>query len=768
VVARITELNLLLLLLLHADDDKKQKEKQETHDKNNTRSADELVEQYAAYQRRVLRDRVKPAVAALVRDRQRGNISNSPFATTTKQQQQQRAVAVAVESDVENEGTFAPGVMQQHHAPVLTVILGEAAALLHPLAAWRASLPADDGDEAGCIPLSRCIRRMCEGSIQQLNEQAQALCKTVSDWFWEDRGTIIEQWMKKSNQGTVSLLHDDNDTTTTTNAADELGILDAIVEEMAFGCQLFARYQALMAGIPTTTATEQQQQQQHVIIQQELLPEWTWKYATLERFLAVNQWHTAVAHAEAVKTVIGTDIQVPSTVEDAQYLSRKALERAASTQSIQAMGTVAYTVSHDVWSTEIIQGSPAGSSPHTVSVYQALLEGRGCWNDPVGSAATPESEKKKGGAPKTPTSSGFASALLDALDDDLGTSQQQQQPSHQKSPVNKSPPPAKLPSAPSSGTFLAALTGDREKTQRRQLDTLFCVLNGIHAASTGCRLLVNFLDSLLPSEEGEEEESPSGEQEDKKGMAMMQLAREELFRYAESYEKLLSSRIEEALTAWCGSAASAADAVSNPMSRLKQRGLCFHDLRFFLDEESYTLDGTSIAAAEADERLERDLLGPLKESRFLGQLADKCEAAVLQRVGQRVAAVAVEVLLDTLWETESSAGKQFNEWGALLLSKQVRMLQTYVTSLMNLQSSRAEASSQPLPNILMVWEHLSEVLTVLQLEKPYDWLAYQSSLSAVDLSRTLSLRVDFSSDAVQSVVATVASQQEKKKENGSK
>jgi len=64
--------------------------------------------------------------------------------------------------------------------------------------------------------------------------------------------------------------------------------------------------------------------------------------------------------------------------------------------------------------------------------------------------------------------------------------------------------------------------------------------------------------------------------------------------------------------------------------------------------------------------------------------------------------------------------------------------------------------------LLRIWERLSQVVTVLQLEKPSDWLAYHSTsvLSPDELSRTLSLRVNFSADAIQSAVSSVTPNQQ--------
>ena len=246
---------------------------------------------------------------------------------------------------------------------------------------------------------------------------------------------------------------------------------------------------------------------------------------------------------------------------------------------------------------------------------------------------------------------------------------------------------------------------------------------------------------------------------------MIQLSREELSRYSDTYQKLLTDRIEESLATWCGNSDS-----SSNVARGAKGAQCFRQLQAFFEHENYNLDGNSIGPAEADERLEKELIGPLRNAKFLHQMPDKCEPQVLQITSERVAATVVELVLEALWkDTDSVTKKKFTEWGSLLLSKQSRLLQFYISSSM-LQSTvhgegivgTAQQQQQPrgqvvTSNVLQRWERLSQVVTLLQLEKPSDWLAYHTTsiLSPDELSRTLHLRVDFSRDAVESVVATV-------------
>ena len=675
---------------------------------------DAVIAPYVAYQRQVLRSRAKPAIAALVQERQR----EGRFANPILQHHHQQG---SNDHDHDNQhATDAPhaGQQQQHyHAPVLTTILGQAAALIHPLSEWLVQLPPDVTD--GIVG---AIRKLCIDSIHTVDEQAQALTKTVSDWFWLDRP--VDEWIQKMSNASSSAERTpghENGNTSNDNSPDALCALDSLVNEMAFGCQVQARYHALVQNSGCNTALLP------TTISHELLPEWTWKYASLERFLATQQWLAAVALAAPVTIVLGTGIQVPSVVEDAQYLSIRAVERAASTRSVQAIGTVGHAVSHDVWSTEERTG-----------VHHALLEQRGCWCAAVVEEETDDSMS----ALKSSKDNGFASALLDALDDDIGGGVA-------PSLSANAHIPSKPPSAPASGNFLGfSMTAGGDKGEQMQLDSQFCALNGVHAAAGACLSLVSVLDSLLAADDDDENgDSPPQldfVETDSKPMAMIQLANEELGRYGRAYQKLLTEQIDAMLEHWCGLG-------GDPAARGKQV-LCFDKLRLFFNHEDYRLDAAHFNVAESDDRLDRDFIGPMEESRLLEQLADKCESDVLRQFGGLLITQLVSLVLTCLWENK----KEFTDWGSLLLSKQIRKLQGFVSRAVSPQSSEGGPSAM-MTNFVQLWERLSQTLTVLQLERPSDWLAYQATsiLSPEELSKTMSLRVDFSADAIHAVVASV-------------
>ena len=694
-IARMAEVN-LLLLLHQQQDQQQQNDETDDNDYNGNVSRQKIIDMYVSYQKSVLRQRAKPAIARLVKRRQLPN----PYWT------------INLHDYPDDDGVvFDEEASKSQHSHVLTVILGQASALIHPLLLWRQSLPSD-------LPL----REMCTKAIQVLDEQAQTLVQTIATWFLEDRK--VEEWMTKSAQQ----LHDE-----APPSKANLGELDALVEDLAFGCQLMARYAALISS-----GADDDQQSTTTILSQQIQPEWNWKYATLERYLTTQQFQSALLHASPVVIVLGTSIQVPSVVEDAQYLSTRALERAASTQSAQAIGTVAHSIANNVWSTDITGG-----------VHHALMEQKGCWQDPASedhrqqNAMSPKSPART--PPGQPKSGNFAAALLDALDDDLSSSA--------ISASTKGATSSKLPSAPSSGSFLGSLSlglgnSTSDKLQQIRLDTHLCSLNGFYSASMACSSLVKVLDSLLQPQEGEEETTSQQEQESKALTAMIELAREELFRFAESYRQMLQFQVERVVSEWCGSVQDASVYKGN---------LCIPVLRYYLERESYDLnDAAALRAAEDDARLDQQYIQPLRDSRLLQQLK-KCDAEVVGFLTEQVSQSLVELWLDCLLST--TVPKRFTDWGSLLLSKQVRLVQQFISHAAEQATSDLAKTPAPITKAASRWERLTQVVTVLQLEKPSDWSYYAASsiLTPTELQSILNLRIDFSREAIAAVVASVTS-----------
>jgi hypothetical protein len=228
----------------------------------------------------------------------------------------------------------------------------------------------------------------------------------------------------------------------------------------------------------------------------------------------------------------------------------------------------------------------------------------------------------------------------------------------------------------------------------------------------------------------------------------VQLARDELERYAGAFHRMLRDQIALALAEHC------IIPVNGALHVLQQ---------FFVNENYEIRDGDTLAAAEADERLNDEMLSILNQSQFLQQFKVKCDSAVLTMTAEHFTKCTVDIILAVLWSSSSDMGnglpgKRFTDWGSLLLSKQVRVLQTYVsetlfrTAVEDGSGDVYSSSGGTWRMLLPIWERLSIAVTILQLERPSDWLAYRSTILSTDeVSRTMNLRVDFSKDAIDSV-----------------
>jgi hypothetical protein len=221
---------------------------------------------------------------------------------------------------------------------------------------------------------------------------------------------------------------------------------------------------------------------------------------------------------------------------------------------------------------------------------------------------------------------------------------------------------------------------------------------------------------------------------------MVHLAREELFRFSRRYSDLLEEQSIKVVCTFCGT-------LQDPPAF---KGEIFPVLRYYLERENYNLaNATDLSAAEDDAHLHKILLQPM-QSNLLLRSFEKCDLDVLQSLCERIAQMLVDLFLDII--LSKHLPKQFTDWGSLLFSKQVRLVQNCLQSLMQKAVSTHHQGAVPLLNAQ--WERLSQAVTLLQLEKPSDWSFYQSTsaFSPQELQSILELRVDFSADAISSVV----------------
>jgi hypothetical protein len=766
---------------------------------------EEMVQQYVQFQRRTFRLRCKPSIAELIDRRGPHNVFAPP----------ERVISTASDNALsswnthddesgqvlrrtEQEQRFAL-LLKQYHAPVFTVVLGVAATLIHPLAAWMTHVvPLSDQRKDSPCTIPSWIHRLCSQSIAVIHEQTEALVKSVAEWFYVDRKYIFD----------LSSALDDPIPRSATNhhtmpREQQIGLLTTLVDEMAYIAQLLERYRTLVDSC--ASGADGYSGSNSNLIATSILPEWIWQYSALERRLVAHQWKMSILPPEGndilatpVCIVIGTDIRVSSCIEDAQYITSQAMERAMSTQSLHAMATIAYAIVRDIWATEALEEP---SSKSAMTVHRALWEEIGCWSEPESSLGS--DAKRMPNATSPSSGGGFATALLDALDDDmdhppLPTAASIRSPGSNAASANKPPR--------SGGTsFLSSLissSGGNEPSGQRRLDTLFCVCNSLYAAAGACRGLVNTLDEILldyndlPMDgsivklngdlsSGQNSPVPATESRasqsevTKKAMSLIHLARDELLQYSAQYQGLLSDRVGESVRFWCSGRSN------EGLSGSRCPG-CLDVLRQFFENENYEIDGSTLPDMEADERLEKEMLNPLKGSPLLHQMPHKCEAPIVQIFSEHIANVVVDMLLDLLWMMDDvgtsdvhdenngtyhsrnqSVPMRFTDWGALLLSKQSRMLQHFVSVTMTQRNDGRPASADTSNGagatmttsiaLYQIWERLSQVVTILQLEKPMDWLIYHSTskLTPDEVARTMRLRLDFSNDAIEKVVKDI-------------
>jgi hypothetical protein len=269
---------------------------------------------------------------------------------------------------------------------------------------------------------------------------------------------------------------------------------------------------------------------------------------------------------------------------------------------------------------------------------------------------------------------------------------------------------------------------------------------------------VQFLDSLLLSDEDdenvEEQQPDSNITNSSPAMSMIHLAREELFRYSKNYRDLMNVQAARIVGEFCGTLQDA------PVYR---GSAVLPVLRYYLERETYDLpNAQELSAAEDDVRLHKILIQPMQDCRLLMQF-EKCDVDVLRVLCQEIAHSIVDLFLDVI--LSPVLPKRFTDWGSLLFSKEVRMVQNHLQSLMQRAASAVAASHRDqagaVPILSSQWERLSQAVTILQLEKPSDWSFYQATsvFTPQELQAILQLRVDFSSDAIGAVVATATEAQ---------
>ncbi len=663
-----------------------------------------IIEAYAQYQRRCLRIRSKPAISVIA-DLRREALNQQCFVSDLLEAEMRRQqLEVSLCEEGEDEHADGHTTRGQPHAHCLTVILGEASSLIQPLAAWRDALhPQLETDDDGGVSL---LQELCQKSIEMLDTEAQSLAATVGSWF-------------SSDQRGIATLDKGNDLSTTDSTKSDLLSIEASLEEMAWSCQLISRY--CLYSEQTIRITTRERKMDSKL--QDLLTEQSLHYSTLETRLAKLQFSQALSLATPQLIEIGRPLlQVPSIVEDTHFICVRAIERASGTRSDRAVWTVGHWVC-EVWGVD--HGNGMMGRENDIGVYRALMDGVGCAVE-----STPENMTHDELNPKSAEIT-FAAALLNAVDEEV----------YETTTYSTG---SATNSAPTSGvTSFFGKSGNGQSLQSR-IDAELCALNGISAAETACFALSGLFSDLV-----EERPQDTGSEILSKSPSMLTFARDELASHARAYHSLLQHRVRGFVTDLGG-----CDDIFDCDGKL-----CLQNLRLFVEREVYNLDGASFQKLEGEDRIESEMIGPIRRSQIFEVVRqDKCDAAVVMQISEAMSWKSAEIILQILLQGHT----RFTEWGALLLSKQVRMLQNIYCGLVldsaepkNANVAKTTSSTSSL-SILTQFERVNQAVSILQLEKPSDWLAFsykvgesgETNLTGDEIQKIMSLRVDFSEEAI--------------------
>lgn len=669
---------------------------------------DSIIEAYGEYQRRCLRSRSKPAISSIVELRQLATSQNCFVSDILEEDRRRRQYEIDINNDDGNgQADETTTSRAQPHAQAITVLLGEASSLIQPLAAWRDGLIPS---QRGANDIVSLLQRMCEEAMEILDNEAQKLAVTVGAWFRPDqRGIkILEQNENESQE-----------------AADLLSI-ESSLEEMAFMCQVLSRYSTFSRQ---TVLRDDSSLESRANELQNLLTEQSLHYSTLETRLATLQFNQALSLATPQLIELGRpSLKVPSIVEDAHFVCVRAIDRAAGTRSERAL----FSVGH--WVTEVWGIEPGGgmSGDSVKGVYQALTEGIGCTGE---SPVEQDNQHNAGQATPPKPENAFAAALLEAVDDgdDFG----------------KATDRTGTSSAPASGGISSALWGtfdggSKAHNLQTRIDAELCCLNGIVASENSCKALSELFADLVDEQlEGDQDSN------DAKKTSMLAFAKDELASHARSYHNLLKHRVRALVSDLCG-----ADDLFDCDGKL-----CLQNLRLFVENEVYNLNASSFRSMEDEERLDAEIIAPIRQCQIFEEIGrDKCDGVVVLQMAEEMSLKSSEIILSVLLSSENP--KEFNDWGALLLSKQVRLLQNTFSGLVLGSGDSDEVCNTSA--ILTQFNRANQAVSILQLEKPSDWLmfAYKvdggdgTNLTADEIKKVMNLRVDFSEEAI----ATVCSQ----------
>lgn len=586
-----------------------------------------FTDQYSNYQRAVLRFRSKPSIANLANLRKIAKV-------------QSLTVFEYLDSTMQHENNQSEGDNDKDkwaHANTITVILGEASSLIHPLIVWKEGLIDTLSTAHGMdsklrlsnldLSVQSGLASVCDAALNLLHNEAQNLTVKVGEWFIED---IFG----------VDVVSDSN------------------LEEMAFICQVLHRYNTLTCHL-NPVGKEESLIKKH-------LAEQIFRYSTAETNFLSSNVDKAIEMAQPVQIIMGVERYVPSIVEDAFYISQRCLERASSTLSPKTVVLVINSVV-DIWGTNGV-------------IYDALVSQKGCICIEKNADGKHDEDTREGLVEKSPNSG--LQLFLNALERDISQTSRTDVTNSMKG-NNKS--------------------ADVHKVQ---LDTQFCLLNGIHAASVACEGLCTLFGSLLP--DGVNDASDQAQ--------MMITAEEQMKQHSTAYDLLLDTQIDTLLEEWIGKVHTTG--IPPPLIASLPHAPSMHRLFYYFSKQNYKLNATTLREEEEHTKF---LIIPFEESRLFSELHNgKCDDQVAFKLFQAICHDVSNLFLSTLFNQKSH---QFTEWGSILLAKQIRILEEYFCS-------HVVKNSGDTLLILREFKKLSQTLAIIQLTHPQDCKVFKQSIGS--------------------------------------
>uniref|UniRef100_A0A7S3V9W4 Component of oligomeric Golgi complex 4 n=1 Tax=Chaetoceros debilis TaxID=122233 RepID=A0A7S3V9W4_9STRA len=842
-----------------------------TNDNVNT-NVNEIVKGYTNYQRHVLRHRSKPSIATLATLRKyamnsgMGVMDYIDIEHTMEQERQEEEHQQQQQQQQQHvNNNNHDGVERRPHAAAVTVILGEACSLIHPLMMWkdgtghalahlmeqtqtRMHTTTTNNNNSNSknrnsvndseIKIQETLHRMTVETIQILHEEAQNLSSKVGQWFLNDHNNNSSS--NNNNNAKVS----------SASASASSPPLESHIDEMAFLCQVFQRYITFISNSNTNNDNTNNNNNNNnidslsTITLEQHLVEHIFQYTSSEQDLIASNLRHAIHshHATPVQMIIDTERYVPSIVEDAYYISQRSLERASGSCLVdRAVCMLANWIVGEVWGegeSEIVS-SNSSSSGEYISVYRALMEQKGCCflkekekedaststrtrgnqnqnqpdniasengigngnNNNVGGSLTTtttiatSTAKKAIGKIMAPRS---FNAFLSVLDRDKSNTKKNEPTlegggDHHPSlaSVSASTSTSATNSAPASGN----LNGGKEMVKVKkdvdlhkvQMDTQFCLLNGIHAASSACMSLHELFNTLLPENEDDDDdddENDKGEEKQiqvhhpqhaiSKEASMMILAQEQLQSHSQHYNHLLKDQIGHFLKEWIGSVSLKNVAQPPPLIASLDHSPSMHRFFYYVSNQEYNLTAETLRLAEdgngngsgSDSKRGlglKSLLTPFQDSRLIIELRNgKCDEGVTLKLLQLMSHHVVQLFLSTLLHQR----KEFSEWGSLLLSRQIRALEEFFCDILSGSTggnedddgTRTNAAVMNTSVIRKEYQKIAQALTILQCGKPSDWMAFKGEvgdtefdLTMEEIGQVMGLRVDWSMDTIRPV-----------------